>query len=76
MRRYRFVNLIVNGNKTASLDIYAENNMFTVFQYDECVFQGSYSETVNYINQWKAAKQELVNYINSTGQECHYDQNI
>ena len=76
MRSYSYVKMVVDGNTTSSLDIYREHNIFSVFEYDMNVFSGSYTGTMQFIENWKEKKQPLRTFLEEAGHFVTYEQSI
>lgn len=76
MRSYSYVKMMVDGKETSSLDIYRECNTFTIYEYNECVFRGSYGEAIQFIENWKEKKQPLRTFLEEAGHFITYEQSI
>lgn len=76
MRSYSYVKMIVDGKSTSDLEIFKENNMFSVYEYGENVLTGSYLNVIAFIDEWKKKHNELVKYLEATGSTVSYEQTI
>lgn len=76
MRTYSYIKMIVDGKPTSELEVFKEGNTFSVFEYDENVFTGSYSKVIAFIDGWKKKHNELVKYLESIGSTVGYEQTI
>lgn len=76
MRSYSYVKMMVDGKETSSLDIYREWNTFTIYEYDECVFRGSYGEAIQFIENWKSNKSQIQKFLETSGHSVRYEQTI
>lgn len=73
MRNYSECAMVVNGNKTSTLQIFSEHNVFTCFEYGECVFMGNWLKTFDFVSEWKTKKQPIVDMFKANGIEAHFE---
>ena len=76
MRSYSYCRMIVDGNETASLDIYREHNTFSIYEHDENVFSGGYTGTMAYIEAWKKKWHNVKEYLEAGGHVTAWKQTI
>lgn len=73
MRTYSETVMIIDGRPTASLDIYSEHNVFRIYEYDENVFSGSYTGAKNFIESWKAKKEDIKAFLEAQGSTVTFE---
>lgn len=76
MRTYSYVKMIVDGNETVKLDIWSRGNIFSVFERGSNVFEGSFSKTVAFIEDWKRGYDEIKGFLESAGHRVSFEQTI
>lgn len=75
MRRFRYVRINVDGKQFAQLDIFAEHNVFNVFEYDINVFMGDWGKMKEFTEAWKERQIAMLAIINTSG-KVEVEQNI
>ena len=76
MRTYSYVKMIVDGKETAKLDIYAEHNVFQIFDNSGNVFSGSHHGAMEYIESWKMRLNDIRTYLETAGKFVSFEQTI
>lgn len=76
MRQYFFVGYLVDGKPMLHLDVYLDQNIFSVYENDLCVFRGTHSNVVNFINEWHNKYKPLMNMFVLKGLNVEYNQCI
>lgn len=76
MRTYAYAIMLVDNHVTACLDIWRESNTFHIYEHDANVFNGSHSDTIDFIKEWEIKKSDIKKFLETKGHEVKFEQSI